>query len=298
LGRLISVSGMARALLRSLLSAVCLALLALPGCERSSNVDAGARFYEARGIVRGIAPDASSVDVEHEDIPRFMPSMTMPFSVRKNNDIAGLRAGDAISFRMVVTGSGLFLDRINKIAATDVHLPPHNQTPPPAATSSSRLREGDKLPAFSLTNQDGEGITNETFRGQSLVLTFIFTRCPVPNFCPRLSSNFAELQKAIHNGQISKARLLSVSLDPEFDSPKILKEYGASLHADPTVWTFATGDVASLLEAFSVYRKTEGGTISHGLATALVDADGKIVRIWRGNGWTPEEVIQEIAHGK
>jgi protein SCO1/2 len=109
-----------------------------------------------------------------------------------------------------------------------------------------------------------------------------------------MSNNFGELQKAIQDGQISNVQLLSITLDPEFDTPQILKEYGASRHADPNVWTFATGKVDSLLQAFSVYRQTENGTISHGLATVLVSPDGKIVTIWRGNGWTPAEVIQAI----
>jgi protein SCO1/2 len=271
--------------------------IVLVGCRRSPNVDTGARYYQVRGIVRGIAPDRSSVDVEHEDIPGFMPSMTMPFSTRRPADIAGLRIGDAISFQMAVTDSDLFLERVRKISVNDLHLGSRTPTPTPTPMSS-RLHDGDELPAFTLTNQEGAPVTNATFRGHDLVLTFIFTRCPVPNFCPRMSNNFGELQKAIQDGQISKVRLLSITLDPAFDTPQILKEYGASRHADPNVWTFATGNVDLLVQAFSVYRQTEGGTISHGLATALVNADGKIVTIWRGNGWTPAEVIQKIREEK
>ena len=266
------------------------------GCERSATPDfePNTRHYNVRGIIRGVAPDASSVDVEHEDIPGFMPSMTMPFSARSPKDIAGLRAGDAIAFRMVVTDKDLFLDQVRKIPANEVHLPARTPPPTPIATASTRLKEGDDFPSFNLTNQKGERITNENFRGQPVVITFIFTRCAVPNFCPRMSGNFAELQKAVEEHQIPNARLLSISLDPTYDTPQILRDYGDHLGANPDVWTFATGDVEALLQAFSVYRQTEGGTISHGLATALVNGDGKIEKIWRGNAWAPAEVIETI----
>jgi protein SCO1/2 len=266
------------------------------GCERPASppVSADVRSYEVRGIVRGVAPDRSSLDVEHEDIPGFMPSMTMPISVHDPKYIADVRTGDAISFWMVVTDKDLFLERVKKVDEKEVRLPARTPSATPASTSAARLHEGDNLPAFTLTDQDGRSVNNETFRGGSLVLTFIFTRCAVPNFCPLMSNNFAELQKTIQAEGIGNTRLLSITLDPAFDKPPILKEYGKHLAADPNMWTFATGDVDALAEDFAVYRKTEGGTLSHGLATALVNGEGKIVRIWRGNAWTPAEVIEAV----
>ena len=161
----------------------------------------------------------------------------------------------------------------------------------------ARLKEGDEMPLFSLTNQNGEQISLDTFRGQPFVLTFVFTRCPVPNFCPRMSNNFEELQTSIKTGSdsLAKTRLLSITLDPAYDTPKVLTDYAAFHHADPQnldlrnrgrkKHRFASG-------AFSVYRQTEGGTISHGLATALINRDGMIEKIWRGNAWTPAEVTE------
>ncbi len=125
----------------------------------------------------------------------------------------------------------------------------------------------------------------------------------LPNYCPRMSNNFEELQTAIKNGRdpLANTRLLSITLDPAFDTPQVLKGYGAFHHAEPQIWIFATGDekeIEALTRAFSVYRQTEGGTISHGLATALINKEGKIDKIWRGNSWKPAEVIQEIeGHG-
>lgn len=271
---------------------------AIGGCDRPPTADSSARSYEVRGIVRGFAPDRSTVSIEHEDIPGFMPSMTMPFSVKDQKEIASLKIGDAISFRMTVTDKDLFLDRVKKIPASDVHV----AEPTPTANVSdptARLREGDVVPFFGLTNQDGARVTADTFRGQPFVLTFIFTRCAVPTFCPRISKNFTELQEAIKADAAlaEKARLLSVTLDPQFDTPEILKGYAQYQKADLHIWTFATGEPAEidkLTQSFAVLVQPEGGTISHGLATALIGPDGSVVKIWRGNAWTPSEVIDEL----
>jgi protein SCO1/2 len=268
--------------------------LALFGCGRGEKT----HYYEARGVIRGISPDRSSLDIQHEDIPNFMPSMTMPFLARDQKEMTRLKVDDAISFRMMVTKSDFWIDHVRKIRREDVDVRDPKPKPTPD-NQSSRLKEGDAMPAFSLTDEDGKLISAETFRRRPLVLTFIFTRCAVPNFCPRMTSNFSELQNLIkaENGAAAKTHLLSITLDPEFDTPQILKQYGAHSNEDPSVWSLASGDpkeINALTQAFSVYRQTEGGTLSHGLATALVGPDGKIVKIWRGNAWKPEEIISEI----
>lgn len=274
-------------------------LLAIAACERSKIRDSSARSYEARGIVRGFAPDRSTVSIEHEDIPGLMPSMTMPFSVKNQKEIADLKIGDAISFRMRVTDNDLFLDQVKKIPTSEVRVTESTPAANASSKASARLREGDLVPFFGLTNQDGARITSDTFRGQPFVLTFIFTRCPVPNFCPRISHNFFDLQEAIKADArlAQKARLLSITLDPAFDTPPVLKSYADFQKADLQVWTFATGEpaqVTALTQEFAVFVQPEGGSISHGLATALVGADGSVIKIWRGNEWKPSEVIDEL----
>ena len=249
--------------------------------------------------MRGFAPDRSTVSIEHEDIPGFMPSMTMPFSIKDQKEIADIKIGDGISFRLTATLKDLFLDQVKKIPASEVRV----AEPTPAASVSSRaserLREGGLAPFFTLTNQNGEPITLETFHGRPFVLTFIFTRCPIPTFCPRISQNFLELQEAIKSDEAlaEKVRLLSITLDPGFDTPEILKAYAEHQKADSHIWTFATGEpveIDKLTQSFAVHVQPEGGTISHGLATALVSPDGKVVKIWRGNSWQPSEVIDEL----
>jgi len=277
---------------------VCLAL-ALPCCGRSTNPVEAAQHYETRGVVRGFSPDRSTIEIEHENIPGFMPSMTMAFIARDGKEIADLKTGDSISFRMTVTQKDFWIDNVKKIRREDVNVAEPKPTSAVSTEGGARLREGDEMPLVSLTNQNGERISLDTFRGQPFVLTFVFTRCPVPNFCPRMSNNFEELQTAIKTGSgtLAETRLLSITLDPDYDTPKVLSDYAGYHHADTQIWTFATGDekeIDSLTRAFSVYRQTEGGTISHGLATALINRDGKIDKIWRGNGWTPAEVTEAL----
>jgi protein SCO1/2 len=279
--------------------------LAFPACHRATETETtgGAQHYETRGIIRGFSPDRKTIEIEHENIPGFMPSMTMPFAAQNQKEIVDLETGDAISFRITVTETDFWIDRVKQIPRNEMHIAEPTATIMMSPNHSARLREGDVMPFFTLTNQKGERVTLDTFRDQPFVLTFVFTRCPMPNFCPRMSNHFSELQRAIKadTGALAQTHLLSITLDPEFDTPEILRQYGQSHSADLKIWNFATGEakeIDALTHAFSVYRETEGGTISHGLATALIDKNGKIDKIWRGNGWTPAEVIQEInRHG-
>src|SRR5215472_16838662 len=276
----------------------CMAL-ALLGCGRSTNSDEGVDHYDTRGVVRGFSPDRLTIEIQHENIPGFMPSMTMPFVARNPKQIADLKTGDAISFRMAVTQKDFWIENVKKIRREDVNVAEPKQTSSVSTERDARLKEGDQMPPFSLTNQNGEPTSLDTFRGQPFVLTFVFTRCPVPNFCPRMSNNFEELQAAIKGdtGTLATTRLLSITLDPDYDTPKVLSDYAAFHHADSKIWSFATGDgkeIDSLARAFSVYRQNEGGTISHGLATALINPNGTVERIWRGNAWMPAEVTAAI----
>jgi protein SCO1 len=283
----------------SLLFLVSLIALAIAGCDHATKRAETENHYDTRGVVRGFSPDRSTIEIQHENIPGFMPSMTMPFVARDPKEIADLKIGDAISFRIAVTKKDFWIENVKKIRREDVNVAEPKRTSPVSAEHDVRLKEGDEMPAFSVTNQNGERISLDTFRGQPLVLTFVFTRCPVPNFCPRVSNNFEQLQAAIKTGSgaLANTRLLSITLDPDYDTPKILSDYAGFHHADPQIWTFATGDekdIDSLTRAFSVYRQAEGGTISHGLATALINRNGTVERIWRGNAWTPAEVTEAI----
>jgi len=274
--------------------------LLLSSCGPEKKSDPNVRHYEVRGVVRGFAPDRTTIEIEHEAIPDFMPAMTMPFTPRDPKEIANLRVGDAISFRLEVTATDFSIANVKKIDAAALNLPkPTSTAVSTSGAEKVRIKEGDMLPAFTLTDEAGEVVTAETLRGHPTVLTFVFTRCPIPNFCPLMARNFFDLQQAIQagSGSLADTRLLSITIDPEYDTPAVLKEYSQQQGADSRTWSFATGDpgvIDDLTKRFAVYRQNEGGTISHGLTTALIDGEGKVTKIWRGNGWKTEEVLREI----
>lgn len=282
----------------SALAVLCLCLI---GCSRQPqrNDPAPQLTYAVRGIVRG-APDAAgkSVSIEHEDIPGFMPAMTMPFYFRDAKEVEGLQEGDAVAFKLIVTDQDSWISGVKRIAAAEVKLPEATR-PAPVPGKVARLREGDRLPEFALVDQAGRAISRETFAGKPLLLTFIFTRCPIPNFCPLMSQNFRTIHQAIGEDAALRGQvhLLSISIDPAFDTPAVLAEYGAKYTADLETWRFATGqpeDVRKLTQAFAVRVEEEAATINHSLATALIGPDGVIRNLWRGNGWKTDEVLAAL----
>ncbi len=266
--------------------------------KKPQPVETAERTYEVRGIVRA-APDLAerNVMIEHEDIAGFMPSMTMPFEFREPKEVAALNAGDAVVFQLFVTDKESWISGLRKIDPASVKLPvPAARTP--AIGKVERVKEGDRLPDFVLVDQGGRAINRKTFAGKSLLVTFIFTRCPIPNFCPLMAQNFRTLDQAIREDATlsGNVNLLSISFD-EYDTPAVLAQYGAQFTDDLDTWRFATGtpeEVQKLTRAFAVQVQPEADTINHGLATALIDPKGVIRQIWRGNGWKTDEVLAAL----
>ncbi len=285
---------------RLIAAVLILVSLAAPSCKRGQfgatvRAEPPPQTFAVRGFLRQIDFAGRAVTVEHEEIPNFMPAMTMPFDVKTMAEVEPLRAGDAIAFTMIVTDKSAWIEGVKKIAASEVKLPARKQAKAGSATNVERLKKGDRLPDFQLIDSQGRAITRETFAGRPLILTFIFTRCPIPNFCPLMTNHFREIQQALAGAPgTAEVQLLSISFDSEFDTPEVLAQYAARHTNDTNQWRFATGTAAEtkrLTQAFSVTVQPESGTIAHGLATALVGADGIIRNIWRGNGWTPTEII-------
>lgn len=279
-----------------------LAVLALASCKRPESAvstEPPPQTFMVQGFLRAIDFAGRSVTVEHEDIPDYMPSMTMPFDVKTMSEVEPLSAGDAIEFKMIVTDKSSWIEGVRKIAATEIQLPAKRESNNPNLAKVTRLKEGDRLPDFQLIDSKGRPITRQSVEGQPLLLTFIFTRCPIPNFCPRMSNNFREIQDALAavRDQPTSVQLLSISFDSEFDTPEVLAQYAARHTPDTDRWRFATGtstEIKKLTQAFSISVQPENGAFAHGLATALVGSDGKIRHIWRGNGWKPAEVIEAL----
>jgi protein SCO1/2 len=284
--------------------AMALAAVVLQGCDRagrdsgqSKTPSDGRRSYVVRGIVRGEMGDQGSLVIEHENIPGFMPSMTMPFDYKDPREVAALKPGDGVEFNFVLTDNDSWMEKVRKIDPATVKL--GGKPTKPGSSSAARLKEGDPMPEFQLVDQDGRAVTRESFAGKTLVFTFIFTRCPVPNFCPRMSQNFSELKRELDLEEATRlgVELLSISFDPEYDTPAVLKQYAETYASKAGGWRFATGtpqEIQKLTHAFSVYIRQENGTLSHGLCTVLVSPDGVIRKIWRGNAWEVAEVLTAL----
>lgn len=255
------------------------------------------RSFEVQGILRSIDSDRQGVIIEHEDIPDFMPSMTMPFSVKNPDELNALAVGDAVGFRFVVSESDSWITHLHPIDRASLKLP--ESEPKADATNTPRLKEGDALPEFALVDEANRPLTRESLAGRATILTFIFTRCPIPNFCPLMSSNFLQLQQKLEAtpALADQVRLLSISFDPE-DTPQRLGQYATNIGASPVLWRHASGskeETRKLTGAFSVYvRADDGGSFSHGLCTALITPEGTIAKLWRGNSWTVDEVWQAL----
>lgn len=246
-----------------------------------------AEQYAVSGIVRAVLSPTELV-VAHEEIPGFMPAMTMAFTLDEALPSGTIGLDDQISGTLMVDAGEMRLTKIQRLGQAKAVAA---GTRPSSAVI---LAEGDRVPPFALENQKGEA-DNVFTVGTYTIATFIFTRCPVPDFCPLMSSRFAALQTAIQEGTIrSSTRLLSLTLDPEFDTPDRLKAYGEAYKADPRIWTLARASVEEtdrLVRAFRVFRERDGALLDHTLATALIAPDGTLIQVWRGNGWTPDEVI-------
>ena len=230
----------------------------------------------------------------------------MPYKIKPEATLNHLHSGDSISAEVVVVQP----DSKNEDAAPDYWLEnvktvTHIDPAPAAGANSLHMpAPGEEVPDFSFTDQAGKRISLQQFRGNVLFLTFIYTRCPFPDFCPRMSSNFAEIYQQIGtNPALAGAHLLSISFDPEHDTPKVLRDYGFSVaHThEPALfnhWEFAAAskaDLPKIADFFALTVKSENGLITHNLSTAVIGPEGKIVKWYHGSDWQPSDLIKDAA---
>jgi protein SCO1/2 len=250
--------------------------------------------FMVKGVVRELRPADRTVVIQHEDIPGYMKAMTMPFEVRDTNELAGLAAGDQVEFRMLVTEKEGWIDRLIRVGREAA---PPPQTGPRQVRFVEPLNLGDPVPDCDLTNQFGQRIRLSDYRGSVLGMTFIFTRCPFPNFCPQLSANFSETAQALArpDSGMTNWHLLSVSFDPEFDTPEVLHRYAVGQRYDSNRWTFATGamkEIDALTEQFGLLFGRDGETISHNARTVVIDPAGRLSLVITGNVWAVQELVE------
>lgn len=257
------------------------------------------QVFEVKGHIRSLETDGKTVHIAHEDIPGFMPAMEMPFTVKDPSVLRGIVSGDAVKFQIIVTKDDSWISRIEKWPDVPVAVAPGRTSTEEASSVavSQQVDIGQPVPDFGLIDQNGHAFRLQELRGKAVVLTFIYTRCPLPNYCPLMSRNFASLQERFAKDFPGKVQLLSISFDPRFDTPAMLKQYAAAFQKDDKDWTFATGSpeqIDFVTGLFGLIQEPSNGFINHDLRTALIGPDGKLVHVWRSNVWTPYEVQRMV----
>ena len=276
---------------------LCLALAAA-ACSRAPEQ----RTFTLQGQVQSLDLPRKLVTVKHEEIVGFMPAMTMPYEVADAKALDGLAPGDLINSKLVIFSNGARLVDSRKVGTAPLEKPPADVPNPPTASAGFELlRPGEAVPDTKFLDQDGKARHFGAFKGSTVVLTFIYTRGPLPTFCPLMDRHFAALQKSLKSdAALQNVHLVTVSFDPTTDTPPVLKKHARSLDADFTRWTFLTGDrdeVDRFAARFGVSvdrALNDARDITHNLRTAIVNADGKLAKVYTGNDWTPEQILKDL----
>jgi protein SCO1/2 len=254
------------------------------------------KIFRVKGVVRELKPDDKTIVIRHEAIPDYMEAMTMPFKAKEPAELKALRPGDEISFRLHVNETESWVDEIRMIG----RIPPGENQPEghPPPTPAPVARPGHLLLDFKFTDELGRRVSLNDFRGQALAITFFFTRCPIPDFCPRLSKNFEEASHKLGSlpGAPTNWHFLSVSFDTEFDTPAVLKAYGERYHYDPQHWSFLTGPkekINELAMLSGVEVKGQDGLFNHNFRTLIIDAAGKLQATFPFGGDLSDIIVHE-----
>jgi protein SCO1/2 len=294
-----------------------MALVWLSGCQDKSpgsattSTDTNRQVFQVKGVLKELKQNGKTVVIAHEEIPNYMVAMTMDFDVKEKSELKGLQPGDYLSFQMVVTKDDGWIENVRKIpgaapsdAGKVITLDSTNGTNAgPITFRRSPIVEplslGDKVPDYKFTNQFGTPISLAQYQGRALGVTFIFTRCPFPTFCPRMSQFFQKAQATLKKQSVTNWALLSLSFDPAWDTPERLLRYATPYNLDSNHWQFATSDLWTV-DGFSeqvgmtFYRATPTSLPEHNLRTLVIDAKGRLQKIYLGNEWTPEEFAEEM----
>jgi len=255
-----------------------------------------AQQYELRGQVLAVDRGRQEVTIKHEDIRGLMPGMTMPFKVSPPTLLDGLEAGDLVEGSLTVKESTGYLTSLKRIG--------HEAPPPVTTPAMNLLQPGERVPDVRLVDETGTPRRIADWQGKVVVVTFIYTRCPFPDFCPKMDRQFKAAQAAIAGDTQLRDRvaLLSVSFDPAFDTPHILAARARELGANPRIWHFATGDrdeIDRFASRFGVSVLREGSgpeSVTHNLRTAVIASDGTLQTVLTGNEWTPADLIEAVRH--
>ena len=252
--------------------------------------------FDLRGKVVAVNKSEGTVTLAHEAIPGYMAAMTMDYLVKDQWAFDVLKPGQTVTATLVVANDRAWIEGI---VVSEEAKPETDSLAPPEPV---RNPLGEEVPDFTLINQDGKRIHLHQYRGKALLLTFIYTRCPIPDYCPLMSKNFAQILREVRSDPVlsPSTHLLSVSIDPQYDKPAVLRAYALDV-AGNTVpfdhWDFSSGtpeQVRKVTEFFGLKYWTDGGQIVHALVTALIGPEGKVAQLYRGNGWQPAQVLGNL----
>lgn len=248
--------------------------------------------HHGRGLVLKVDRTASTVTVSHDDIPGYMAAMVMPLAVRDPTQMDEVRPGDRIAFRLNIRGERTWIDRLRLLSAarTDSGL-----TQTPAVSTLTPL--GAAVPDFTLTNHDRQTVSLSSFRGKVVALTFIYTRCPLPDYCPRMIANLQAIERRFPQRMGEDLVLGAITFDPQHDTPERMKEYARVFQAINPGWQFLTGsfdDVSRVCALFGVEFWPEEGLITHTLQTIVIDRDGKLIASVEGKDYTAKQLADLV----
>jgi protein SCO1/2 len=275
--------------------AVVLAVLASCG-KKDDKKSADLVTFAVRGEVVSVEPARNTVTIAHEEIPNYMMAMTMPFKVKDSTLLADIQPGDSVVGTLAVSRTESWLETL----AVSTRGESPRVLSPEDVMLKRLFKEGEPFPDFSFTNQNGRRVSVREFRGKTLAFTLIYTRCPLPDFCIRMSDYFSKIQKRLERESSlnGKWHLMTISFDPEFDTPEVLKKYGQTYNADFATWDFVTDTPATVRKLADGLGLTieddEGGLIAHNLRTVIIDPSGNLSKVVVGNEWTPEEIVAHI----
>jgi protein SCO1/2 len=273
------------------------------GCGKKPASD-GATTYDVKGVILVLEPEKRTVIIRHEEIPGYMRAMKMPFEVREASVLDGLEPYDRVEFKLHVVPKDSWADSFRVVGKEEPDPEPVRLDDPTAVSFYKEVPEldvGDLLPNYAFTNEARVRVQTDDYRGRVWALTFIFTRCPLPNFCPRMSERFSEAQALLKERSDAPEgwKLLSVSIDPVFDTPRVLAGYARSYQADPQRWNFAVGSYEQtqpLGTHFGLYfaREVSPANMNHNLRTVVFDAHGRVFEVFIGNEWTAAELVTSM----
>lgn len=271
--------------------------LVVTGCQ---SADDGTRQYSLTGQILALRPDTRELVVKHGDIAGFMPAMTMTYTVREARLLQGRTPGDLITATLVVEGGDAPASYLSAIRQTGTAPLPPGESTIPAAAGVSVLQPGDAVPDTPLQDQENRRLSLADWRGQAVAVTFIYTRCPLPEYCPLLDRRFTQVQARVVREPLleQRVRLLSVSFDPDADTPDVLQAHARTIGADPTRWRLATAprdtvDRFAATFGVTVVREADR-TITHSMRTTVIAPDGRVQAVFSGASWTADELVDAL----